>query len=134
MSDEPSDLDRQIGAALRQARLSRACTQAELAEHLAVGRSALAHYEAGNRPLTVSMLICAARALQYPASQLLPALPDDVPVTSRLSALPEPVAQIARLLTDRPALIPSVLDLLETLLEHERIAHATSKHQEGFRE
>src|SRR5215210_1975532 len=75
MSDEPSDLDRQIGAALRQARLSRACTQAELAEHLAVGRSALAHYEAGNRPLTVSMLICAARALQYPASQLLPALP-----------------------------------------------------------
>ena len=130
MSDEPADLDRRIGAALRQARLSRACTQAELAEHLAVGRSALAHYEAGNRPLTVSMLIGAARALQYPASQLLPALSEDVPAITRQPALPEPVAQIARLLTDRPALIPSVLDLLETLLEHERTAHMTPAHQE----
>jgi transcriptional regulator with XRE-family HTH domain len=129
MSDEPSDLDRQIGTALRQARLSRACTQADLAEHLAVGRSALAHYEAGKRPLTVSMLICAAQALQYPASQILPAPQDDAPVTAQLPALPAPVAQIARLLTDRPALIPSVLDLIETLLEHEQTAHATPEHQ-----
>ena len=127
MSDEPSDLDRQIGAALRQARLSRACTQADLADHLAVGRSALAHYEAGKRQLTVNMLICAARALQYPASQLLPASSDDMPVTAQ--PLPEPVAQIARLLTDRPALIPSVLDLIETLLEHEQTAYATPEHQ-----
>jgi len=124
MSDELADLDRQIGAALRQARLSRACTQADLAEHLAVGRSALAHYEAGKRPLTVSMLICAAQALQYPASQLLPALPNDTPRMAPPSALPEPVAQIARLLSERPALIPSVLDLIETLLEHEQTAYA----------
>jgi transcriptional regulator with XRE-family HTH domain len=127
MSDEPVDLDRQIGAALRQARLSRACTQADLAEHLAVGRGALAHYEAGKRPLTVSMLICAAQALQYPASQLLPALPNDAPKMAPPPALPEPVAQIARLLTERPALIPSVLDLIETLLEHEQTADVISR-------
>jgi transcriptional regulator with XRE-family HTH domain len=116
MADEPADLDHRIGVALRQARLSRACTQTDLAAHLAVGRSALAHYEAGKRPLTVSMLIRAAQALHYPASQLLPALPNDAPATA--PALPDPVAQIARLLIDQPALIPSVLDLLETLLEH----------------
>jgi transcriptional regulator with XRE-family HTH domain len=128
MADEPSELDRQIGAALRQARLSRACTQADLAEHLAVGRSALAHYEAGKRQLTVNMLISAARALQYPPSKLLP-VPDDTPLRTRQPALPEPVEQIARLLTDRPTLIPSVLDLIETLLEHEQIAHAAIDHQ-----
>jgi transcriptional regulator with XRE-family HTH domain len=121
MADEPADLDRRIGAALRQARLSRACTQTDLAAHLAVGRSALAHYEAGKRPLTVGMLMRAAQALHYPASQLLPTLPSDAPATARAPALPEPVAQIARLLMEQPALIPSVLDLLETLLEHERL-------------
>jgi transcriptional regulator with XRE-family HTH domain len=123
MSDDPSELDRQIGAALRQARLSRACTQADLAAHLAVGRSALAHYEAGKRQLTVNMLLSAARALQYPPTQLLP-MPDDIPVRVQQPTLPEPVAHIAQLLSDRPALIPSVLDLIETLLEHEQTTYA----------
>ena len=128
MSEEPSDLDRQIGAALRQARLSRACTQADLAKHLAVGRSALAHYEAGKRQLTVNMLIAAARALRHPLSKLLPVL-DDMPVRTHQPELPEGVEHIARLLTDRPTLIPSVLDLIETLLEHEQTTHAAIDRQ-----
>lgn len=120
MGCDESDIDRQIGAALREARLSRACTQADLAERLSVGRSALAHYESGKRPLTVSMLLQAARALQYPPGRILP--PQAGEAAADPPAYPEPVARIARLLAERPDLVPSVLDLLETLLEHEHAA------------
>jgi transcriptional regulator with XRE-family HTH domain len=122
MPGDSSDLDRLIGAALREARLSRACTQAELAERLNVGRSALAHYEAGKRPLTVSMLLQVAQVLQYPPSRLLPSILGDGPVPAARRALPEEVAQVARLLSDRPDLVPSVLDLLEALLQHQVVA------------
>lgn len=124
MAAEHGDSDRRIGAALRNARLSRAQTQAELAVVLGVSRSTLALYESGRRPLPTSTLLAAAHALQLPARLLLP--PDghgdagtaNVPAQATLA---EPLATVVRMLEERPTFTPSVLDLLATLLEREQV-------------
>ena len=111
------ELDRAIGDALRSARLSRTYTQADMARALAVTRSAVAHYEAGKRSLSASQLILAALALECPVHHLLPPIPGLAPTPASERTLSEPIAQIVRLLEQRPDLIPNVLDLLETMLE-----------------
>jgi transcriptional regulator with XRE-family HTH domain len=128
---ESAELDRAIGNALRSARLSRTCTQAEMASILDVTRSAVTHYESGKRSLSASQLILAALALECPVHQLLPPLPGLALVPANEPPLSGPTTQIVRILEQRPDLIPNVFDLLETMLELSE-AEGDSAHEEDL--
>ena len=117
MPPSTTELDRAIGNALRSTRLSRTCTQAEMARILDVTRSAVTHYESGKRSLSASQLVLAALALECPVHQLLPPITGLAPVPASSFTRSGPVAQIVEILEQRPDLIPNVLDLLETILE-----------------
>jgi len=117
MSPSTTELDRAIGNALRSTRLSRTCTQAEMARILDVTRSAVTHYESGKRSLSASQLVLAALALECPVHQLLPPIAGLALVPASSPTRSGPVAQIVEILEQRPDLIPNVLDLLETILE-----------------
>ena len=117
MPPSTTELDRAIGNALRSTRLSRTCTQAEMARILDVTRSAVAHYESGKRSLSASQLVLAALALECPVHQLLPPIASLAPAPASVPSLSGSVAQIVQILEQRPDLIPNVLDLLETMLE-----------------
>ncbi len=111
-----NDLNHQIGAALRQARLSRGVTQDDLAQLLAVDRVTISRYEHGTRPLPLASLLQIATYLEQPASALLPT---EHRAPMILPTPPEQVAvqSVVQVLTDHPELVPTVLDLLETMLE-----------------
>jgi transcriptional regulator with XRE-family HTH domain len=114
-----NDLNHQIGAALRQARLSRGVTQDDLARLLAVDRVTISRYEHGTRPLPLASLLQIATYLEQPASVLLPTehqAPMIPPATPEQAA----VQSVVQVLTDHPELVPTVLDLLETMLEAQR--------------
>jgi transcriptional regulator with XRE-family HTH domain len=102
---ESGELDRAIGNALRSARLSRTCTQAEMAGILDVTRSAVTHYESGKRSLSASQLILAAIALECPVHQLLPSIPGLAPAPANGLSVSGPTAQIVQILEQRPDLI-----------------------------
>jgi transcriptional regulator with XRE-family HTH domain len=127
-----SDLNQQIGASVRQARLSRGVTQDALAQLLGVDRVTVTRYENGSRPLPLAALLQIADYLEQPVSALLPAAyrieqpatgissnPSEPPIDRALSSESEQPAiqNIVRVLTRHPDLIPTVLDLLETMLE-----------------
>jgi transcriptional regulator with XRE-family HTH domain len=127
-----SDLQRQIGAGVRQARLSRGVTQEDLAQVLGVDRVTITRYENGSRPLPLVALLQIATFLEQPVSVLLPAGSQPAqpeppaasadreppPAISPPSEPEQPAVQhIVRVLTRHPDLIPTVLDLLETMLE-----------------
>jgi transcriptional regulator with XRE-family HTH domain len=111
-----SDLNQQIGASVRQARLSRGVTQDALAQLLGVDRVTVTRYENGSRPLPLAALLQIADYLEQPVGALLP-------VEQSMAVCNEPgqtsIQHIVRVLTERPDLIPTVLDLLDTLLEAE---------------
>jgi transcriptional regulator with XRE-family HTH domain len=138
-----ADLQRQIGAGVRQARLSRGVTQEDLAQVLGVDRVTITRYENGSRPLPLAALLQIATFLEQPVSALLPAgdhpaqpEPPDAfadrappPTTSPPSEPEHPAVQhIVRVLTRHPDLIPTVLDLLETMLEAD--VHGEPAHRE----
>lgn len=111
-------LHHQIGAALRQARLARGVTQDDLARLLAVDRVTISRYERGTRPLPLAALLQIATYLEQPASALLPPehqAPMPTPAPPEQAA----VQTVVRVLTDHPELVPTVLDLLETMLAAE---------------
>lgn len=108
-----NDLNRQIGAALRQARLARGVTQSDLARLLAVDRVTISRYEHGTRPLPLDFLLQIATYLEQPASALLPR---EHQAAAPVPPEQAPVQVVVQVLTDHPELGPTVLDLLETLL------------------
>src|SRR5262245_44703240 len=101
-----TELDRAIGNALRSTRLSRTCTQAEMARILDVTRSAVTHYESGKRSLSASQLVLAALALECSVHQLLPPIAGLAPAPSSSPTRSGPVAQVVQILEQRPELIP----------------------------
>lgn len=110
MTDEPS-LNLTIGAAIREARLSRGVTQDDLARLLGVDRTMVSRYERGLRTLSAPALLHIFRYLQYPLSKL----------DSHTSAAPQaeiapPVQKIVQMLSQRPDLVPTVEDVLDTFL------------------
>lgn len=67
-----SDLDQQIGTALREARLERGLTQAVVADAIGVNRTTVARYERGIRKVPVSQLRQIALLLEQPLSRFVP--------------------------------------------------------------
>jgi transcriptional regulator with XRE-family HTH domain len=106
---EPNETDAQVGAALRAARLARGLRQDDLARMLEVDRSTIARYEAGERAMSVSMLVQVARLLNRPVYTLLPGLQAN-----------EALIKVIQLLEHRPDLLRRVLDVIAVSLEHER--------------
>ena len=143
--DADSALDMQIGAALREARLTQGFTQDELARALGVNRTTIARYESGIRSLSISALLQVARALTVPVTVLVPGLqtlapPPPPPTLTNLYAYPDEtvrhhvaelppspttshqtaVQMVVRVLEQHPDLVAAVLETLEIQLRHQQ--------------
>lgn len=122
MSVDRRAFDKQLGARLREARLTLGATQEELAKALGVSAVTVARYELGERSLPIAQLPRVARLLRSPISALLPGAEREAASQAEPPGepLPAPVATIARLLVERPELLPPLLDALEQMLEQQR--------------
>ena len=105
--DSATSLAEQIGRRIRDTRLQRLISQAELAQALGIERSTLTKYELGQRSISAEMLVQVARTLQVAPAVLLD---EGAGVTSTA------LEQVMRVLTRRPDMVPQVLDLLEVVL------------------
>ncbi|HEY0733986.1 MAG TPA: helix-turn-helix transcriptional regulator [Herpetosiphonaceae bacterium] len=108
---EEQDLNRRIGAALREARLSRGVTQDDLAQLLAVDRTMISRYERGSRTLSAPALLSVFHYLEYSLGTL-----DLGSYAGSPAPLPESIQRIVEMLKQRPDLIATVEDVLETFL------------------
>jgi len=123
-----------VGRTLREARLSRHVKQSELARALNVTRSTVTRWESGTRPIAVSTLLTIAELLEIPASMLLPEHhrlslapnPSQVLPAHEVS-IPDQAATrvVGQVLDVRPDLIPTVVALLETLVENDETMRVT---------
>jgi transcriptional regulator with XRE-family HTH domain len=110
------DLNVQIGAAIRAARLNRGVTQDDLAHLLQVDRTMISRYERGLRTLSAPALLHIFHYLEYSLSTLdLGTHVNDTSGTAS-AAIPAPVQRIVQMLQDRPELIGTVEEVLETFL------------------
>ncbi len=129
MNEDRRAFDRDVGARLREARLTLGATQSELAQVLGVTAVTVARYELGERSLPIAQLPRMARLLRCPVTNLLPGVAQGASITPPLAPttdpLPAPVATIARLLVDHPEIVPQLLTMLEQLLER----HSTDSAQ-----
>lgn len=117
MSDD-QNLNTRIGVEIRKARLSRGITQDDLAKLLDVDRTMISRYERGTRTLSAPALLIIFRYLEYS----LQILDEDVPTdrnTGSQTELPRALQPIIMMLQQRPELIPTVEDVLETFLDNE---------------
>lgn len=110
-----SDIDAQIGGAIRAARLQTGTKQEELAALLGLDRTTLSRYEAGTRSAPIGVLVQIAYALRVPLSELVPGARAMETVWA-VPASPD-LALITRTLTERPDLIPQVRELITLLTE-----------------
>ncbi len=115
-------INAQICAAVRERRVDMGVLQAQLATHVGLADSTFSRYESGQRTISVAMLCMIADYLRQPITAFLPSnlnLPTPPPSAG---TPPAPLQQITALLERRPDLVPTVLGLLESLLE---ASHAT---------
>ncbi|RRR68900.1 MAG: XRE family transcriptional regulator [Candidatus Viridilinea halotolerans] len=103
-----SQVDMQVGEAMRKARLSRGLRQDDLADLLGVDRSTIARYERGTRSINVSTLLQVAQVLQRPATTFLPGSSSD-----------QGIHMVMQTLQRHPELLTRVVDLLQVSLAEE---------------
>ena len=118
MTDE-QDLNQRIGGAMRSARLSRGVTQDDLAQLLQVDRTMISRYERGTRTLSAPALLAVFHYLEYSLGTL------DLGTYAETAAsapLPEAIQRIVAMLQQRPELIGTVEDVLETFLSADETA------------
>jgi transcriptional regulator with XRE-family HTH domain len=117
-----SDIDTQIGAAIRSARMQAGMKQEQLATAIGIDRTTLSNYERGSRGIPVGVLVQIAYELRVPLSELVPrartmeqawAAPD--------SQISPDVQRITQTLTSRPDLAPQVAEFLTLLVERYKI-------------
>lgn len=113
---EEQDLNQRIGAALREARLSRGVTQDDLARLLQVDRTMISRYERGSRTLSAPALLSAFHYLKYSLSTLDLRIYNDSSSSMSSAPLPDSIQRIVAMLQQRPELIGTVEDVLETFL------------------
>jgi transcriptional regulator with XRE-family HTH domain len=115
-------LNTQICAAVREHRLNMGVLQTQLAAHVGLAESTFSRYETGQRTISAAMLCMIADYLSQPITAFLP--PDlDLPAPPASTGTPSvPIQQVATLLERRPDLLPTVLSLLDTLVEGSRAA------------
>lgn len=121
MSD-PAQIDIDVGAALRAARLSRGLRQEDLAGLLSVDRSTIARYESGARSMSVGTLIQVAQLLSRSAVAFLPGVYAD-----------ERLRSVVQVLERRPDLLPRVVDLLRLSLQDDAEGDAVEPRKLGER-
>ncbi|MDP9314414.1 MAG: helix-turn-helix domain-containing protein [Chloroflexota bacterium] len=110
-----AELNIRVGAAIRVARLSRGVTQDDLGKLLGVDRTMISRYERGLRTLSAPALLTIFQYLEYP----LPTLEGSSLQLhdSEISpSLPPALESILAKLRQRPDLIPTVEEVLETFL------------------
>lgn len=110
-----AEVNNRIGAAIRVARLSRGVTQDDLAKLLGVDRTMISRYERGLRTLSAPALLTIFQYLEYS----LPALHNDALHPHERATQPQVPAAVESILVklrQRPDLIPTVEDVLDTLL------------------
>lgn len=100
------DLQRAIGARLKQARLARGITQAELGERIAVSRAIIANYETGRSAIPAVLLVQAAAICRTSLAAFDPRAEDAT------------VARIIQTLYERPDVVVVVDDVLRSFALH----------------
>lgn len=109
-------LNQQICTAIREQRLNLGVLQSQLAAHLGLAESTFSRYESGQRTLSAAMLCMISTYLRQPITAFLPpeiellATPDPQPAN-------ETLRHVTHILEQRPDLLPTVLGLLETMIE-----------------
>jgi transcriptional regulator with XRE-family HTH domain len=117
-----SDIDTQIGAAIRTARMQTGVKQEQLATAIGIDRTTLSNYERGSRGIPVGVLVQIAYELRVPLSALVPrarameqawGAPDD--------QLSPDVQGVVQTLRGRQDLAAQVAEFLTLLLERDEI-------------
>lgn len=67
----PNKIDRELGQRIRNAREARGGTLGSLGMKIGVAHNAIAKYEKGQVPVTVSRLVSIARALDLPVREFI---------------------------------------------------------------
>ena len=118
-----TDIDAQIGAAIRTARLQTGTKQEDLAVALGLDRTTLSRYEAGSRSVPIDALLHIAYLLRVPLSELVPGVRDmETAWTPSPAIQPASLAVIAEALTVRPDITEQVLEFITLLTEHDTYA------------
>lgn len=107
--------NQRIGDAVRAARMSRGVTQEDLAKMLGVDRVTVARYELGLRTLTAPTLLTIFEYLEAPLHGLDGAQPKQS--SPAIRSFSPALQHIVTLLEQHPDLIPSVQELLDTMLD-----------------
>jgi transcriptional regulator with XRE-family HTH domain len=114
-AEDQQILNQTIGAALRDARMTRGVTQEELARAFGVDRVTIARYERGARTMSAPALLQMLSFLGRPLSLDHPQ-PSAVPRRSHHTVQADPALErLIRVLQERPDLVATVEELLETL-------------------
>lgn len=117
-----SDIDGQVGAAIRMERLRAGIKQEELATAIGMDRTTLSRYEAGSRSVPISALLQIAYVLRAPLSELIPgARAMEAAWATSASAQPPEVEAIAKALSAHPDWIAQTTELLALLAEREQL-------------
>lgn len=114
-SEDQQVLNQTIGAVLREARMARGVTQEELARAFGVDRVTIARYERGARTISAPALLHMLSFLGRPLSlsQSQPSVASST--TPRLTHTDPALERLIRVLQERPDLVATVEELLETL-------------------
>jgi len=110
-------IDAWIGGIVRNGRLQRGVTQDDLAQLLQVDRSMVSRYERGRRTLSAPALIRIFAYLQLSLATL-DRQPSAITGT-QASPTDVELERVVALLAQRPDLLTTVTDVLETFLETE---------------
>jgi transcriptional regulator with XRE-family HTH domain len=126
-----TELNKRIGQAIRSARLARGVTQDDLAVLLDVDRTLISRYERGSRTMPAPALVQVFAYLEYSLSALDPQQidaadggPGEQPSSGvEAAVLPQAVRRIMAMLLERPDLVPTVEDVLQTFVEEDDLRH-----------
>ncbi len=117
-----SDIDAQIGAAIRTARMQSGIKQEQLAVAIGIDRTTLSNYERGSRGIPVGVLVQIAYELRVPLSALVPrARAMEQAWGAPDNQLSPDVQQITQTLGGRPDLAAQVAEFLTLLMERDEI-------------
>lgn len=117
-----TDIDAQVGAAIRVERMRAGLKQEELAAAVGVDRTTLSRYESGSRSIPIGLLVQIAYVLRVPLSEIVPgARPMEQAWGAAQTPLPPELATITRTMAERPDLTPQVLEFLSLLIERDML-------------
>jgi transcriptional regulator with XRE-family HTH domain len=129
-----TDIDAQVGAAIRTERMRAGLKQEELATAVGIDRTTLSRYESGSRSVPIGLLVQIAYVLRAPLSEIVPgARPMEQAWGTGQPPLTPGLVTITRVIAERPDLAPQMLEFLSLLIERDMAApEGSASGDEGY--